>query len=68
MRVSDAWYVQTYIIQRGAMLSQLYHLNSNVLPNLQIEAFGHADLRQTELAGVFEVVRTHELERWNGRM
>lgn len=50
------------------MLRQLDHLDSDVLPNLQIEVLGHADLRQTELARVFEVVRTHELERRDGRM
>ena len=58
----------TYVVQRRAMLSQLYHLDRDVLPDLQIEVFGHADLRQAELARVFEVVRAHELEGWNGRM
>ena len=68
MSVTRGMSNSTYVVQRCAMLSQFYHLDRDVLPDLEVKVFGHADLRQAELARVFEVVRAHELEGWNGRM
>lgn len=53
---------KTYVIKRCAVLCQLYHLDCDICADLQVKILRHADLWETELAVVFIVAGSDELE------
>lgn len=65
---ADHFWLETYTVQRSAMLSVLNDLYSNVVANLEVKVCRHAYLWDTELAVILLVVRACDLKRRVDRM